>query len=222
MSIMALMLSLCSLYASTSFNNSDAIRFKEEYEKLNGMPRSEKAFALYNTTYISEDNPAVYIDMSVASDLLTSGSAIIYFGANWCPWCRNILPILICEMDRNDVDTLYYVDVTKDRDSFIFSDNDVYKEKDGSSAYYRILDILDLYLEDYTLTDDQGKIINLGEKRLLIPFIVTVSNGEIINAYLATYPLEDNQSKYDPLTPYQIDYLHNLFDDTLKNCKSYL
>lgn len=74
-------------------NNTDAIKFKEEYESLNNTVR-ESDGAEYNNISIDEKNPIKYVDTKEALKVLKEETAIIYVGANWCPWCRNAIPVL--------------------------------------------------------------------------------------------------------------------------------
>ena len=75
-------------------NSADAIEFKKEYELLNNTTR-ESDGQKYNNVSISEDNPMIYITIKEALNILDNDNAIIYIGANWCPWCRNAVPVLI-------------------------------------------------------------------------------------------------------------------------------
>ena len=196
---------------------SDALRFKEEYESLNGMPRSDTSFALYNTTYIPEKNAVRYIDAQKAFELLgsPSSSSVIYFGANWCPWCRNIIPVLLEEVDRNSVPALYYVDVTDERDKYVLADGAAVRESEGTEGYSRLLEALDEYLKPYILTSDSGESVDTGEKRMYIPFLLVVDKGKVLHAVLCEYALEENQTKFDPLSEAQADMLHSWFSGML-------
>ena len=197
-------------------NMLDALRFKEDYESLNGMPRSEKTFALYNTVYVPESNPVRYINAEEAADLMNSQFSVIYFGANWCPWCRNIIPVLLYEVEMRGLQTLFYVDVTDERDKYELKGETALKTSEGTSGYSRILKALDDYLDSYTLTSDSGKIVDTGEKRLYIPFLLVIENGRVMHAELCTYELEPGQSKFDPLSEHQSNYLHLLFSEALR------
>lgn len=204
--LLVLLCILGPVFAQTTV--SDALRFKKEYESLNGLPRSDTSFALYHTTYIPTENQVHYIDASGAYDLLTAEFAIIYFGANWCPWCRNIIPILLEETEKAGVESLFYVDITDERDKFCIQKGKAIKEIAGTKGYYQMLEALDAYLFPYTLTSESGKIIDTGEKRLLIPFLVVISKGSIRCAEVCTYQLEANQTRYDPMTDTQKEFLH--------------
>ena len=205
--------------SSEETHKSDALRFKEDYESLNGAPRSEKTFALYNTVHLPEDNPVRYINAGKAAELMDSQYSVIYFGANWCPWCRNIVPVLLNESAMSGLQTLFYVDVTEERDKYELNGDMALKTADGTSGYSRLLAVLDDYLEPYTLTSDCGKTIDTGEKRLYIPFLLVIEKGRVMHAKLCTYELEPGQSKYDPLTESQRDYLHLLFSEVLKTAR---
>ena len=213
--LVALLCILGPVFAQTTV--SDALRFKEEYESLNGLPRSDTSCSLYHTTYIPTENQVHYIDASGAFDLLTAESAVIYFGANWCPWCRNIIPILLEETKKAGVESLFYVDITNERDTFCLQGEKAIKETAGTKGYYQILEVLDAYLLPYTLTSGSGKSIYTGEKRLLIPFLLVISKGSIRCAEVCIYQLEANQTKYDPMTDTQKAFLHLRFAEMLSD-----
>ena len=89
-----LVTSFIALYVNyTISKRKDALAFKESYESLNGTKRDSDG-EIYNTISVPEDNPIKSINAKQAIKLLKNGNGVIYFGANWCPWCRTILPVL--------------------------------------------------------------------------------------------------------------------------------
>ena len=156
---------------------TDAMKFKEEYESLNG--KSNDSGKLYREVSISEDNPFVYATANEIVEKIDNGeSFIVYFGFNTCPWCRSVIETLIKVAKDKKFDKVYYVDVLKLRDSYTLDGNKPVKEKDGSAGYDELLDRLDNVLSDYTLTNEKGKEIKVGEKRIYAPNIVSISSGK--------------------------------------------
>ena len=84
------------LCATAMFNNkslTDAMKFKKEYESLNGQINSSNK--KYMDVEISVKNPIQYASYEEIVNLLKSGTGVIYFGFPECPWCRNAVPVLL-------------------------------------------------------------------------------------------------------------------------------
>ncbi len=199
-----------------ALKNSDAYQFKEEYESLNNTVRDSDG-ASYNNVDIPIDNPIKYIDVKEALDVLNSKEAIIYVGANWCPWCRNAVPVLFDVCKDYKVDTVYYLNLDNDKSAFEIKDDDLVKTKDGSKEYYELLDKLDDVLEEYTLTSQDGKVYNTGEKRIYMPFVIGIKDGKVVSNHTGTVTLDENQSKYDKLTTSQYEELYNTYTNLLSS-----
>lgn len=157
---------------------TDALRFKEEYESINGN-KIEGSENHVRSISIPKDNPIVYAD---SSDILTmmdnNETFIVYFGFSSCPWCRSVLPTLLEVADDLELDKIYYVDVKDMRDKLDVNEKGkVYTVKEGTEGYIGLLARFDNALEDYTLTY-KGKEIKTGEKRIYAPNVVSVVNGE--------------------------------------------
>ncbi len=201
----------------------DEIKFKEEYEKLNGTVRSNGK--KHKEISILDDNNIVYISVDEAADILDSGSGIIYFGFSACPWCRNIVPVLLNAMNSTSLDKIYYVDVrpnddaTSDiRDTYTLDTrNKAKRTKDASQSYYRILLALANELSDYVLTTDKGKEVNTGEKRLYAPTVVAVLNGELIGFHEGSVESHeiDKDGNVPDLTKEQEDELFKIYTEMI-------
>lgn len=170
---------------------SDAIKFKQEYESLNGKETSSgKA---YRSIEIKEDNPFVYASAKDIIEMIENkDSFAIYFGFKSCPWCRSILPTLIDVAKELNIKKVYYVDVSEIRDAFeLNADGKPVRSKEGSEDYYRLLELLDSVLSDYSLTNEKGKSVSTGEKRIYAPNIVSIVDG---NAYKLTEGISELQN----------------------------
>nr|MBP3259105.1 hypothetical protein [Bacilli bacterium] len=176
---LVLVLSILLILPLAGCSKSDASRFKEEYESLNGEVINGKEIRTLN---ISKKNPFVYKEAKDIVSMIKAGDTfVVYFGFARCPWCRSILPNLIKAADELDIDKIYYVDVLDIRDTMDIDDKgNPYKKKDADKSYYELLNLLDGVLEDYTLTKNNKKIAT-GEKRIYAPNIVVVKDGEVIN-----------------------------------------
>jgi len=171
----------------------DEKKFKKEYESLNGTTRSNGQ--RNKDVSIIEANHIRYINISEAAEILDSGSGIIYFGFAACPWCRNAVPVLLDAMQATDLDTIYYVNVREDdnpnkdiRDTYVLdSKNKARQSREAEKAYYDVLRLLANDLDSYFLTTENGKIVDVGEKRLSLPTVVAVKDGIVLKVHKGTF-----------------------------------
>ena len=98
---------------------TDAIKFKEEYETLNGLENNEGK--LNPTVNISTENPIIYESDTEILDVMKNETTLIYFGYAGCPWCRNAIEPLLSAAQEKNVNKIYYVDVSSIRDEYAFS-----------------------------------------------------------------------------------------------------
>lgn len=194
--ILTLTLTGCS---EKKVEKTDALKFKEEYEKINGE-KNEKYNVVTRTLNIPEDNPMVY---ATAEEILTKmenkETFVVYFGFSECPWCRSVIEELIHVAKDLEVEKVYYVDVKELRDvKELDENNNVYTSKEGDEHYMKLLEKLDSVLADYTLTDNDGNEISTGEKRIYAPNVVGIANGKPTE--LETGESEKLTNPYDELT----------------------
>lgn len=160
-------------------NNSqtDGIKFKEEYEKLNGKKNDQGK--KYREITIDSKNKMVYKTTEEVLNLIDKKkSFVLYFGFDTCPWCRSVVPTL-ASISKELNQEVYYIDVKDIRDTFELDDDNKPKlVKKGSKDYSKLLKKLEPVLEDYTLTDSDNNEIKVGEKRIYAPSIVSVIDGK--------------------------------------------
>ncbi len=171
---------------------ADEKKFKNEYESLNSTEKNRKV-------EIMSDNNIKYISMEDAAKMLDDGSGVIYFGFAGCPWCRNVVPVLLNAAKGTELDVIYYVNIRPDskkendlRDEYTLdSRNKAKKTKEAKAGYDQVLLALANYLSDYVLKTDSGKKVNTGEKRLYAPTVVVVKKGVVIGFHEGTYEGHD-------------------------------
>lgn len=160
-------------------NNSqtDGIKFKEEYEKLNSKKNDQGK--KYREITIDSKNKMVYKTTEEVLNLIDKKkSFVLYFGFDTCPWCRSVVPTL-ASISKELNQEVYYIDVKDIRDTFELDDDNKPKlVKKGSKDYSKLLEKLESVLEDYTLTDSDNNEIKVGEKRIYAPSIVSVIDGK--------------------------------------------
>lgn len=195
----ALVIGLCGYAIITHKDEkiSDAIKFKNEYESLNGVV-NEATDNKYIEVSIDEENPMVYKTGKEIVDVFKNEDAVIYFGFAACPWCRNAVPVLLDAAKELDVDKIYYVDILNIRDTYKFSGSiEPEQTKKGTDAYYEILKFLDKKLEKFYVKDEAGNMYDTGVKRLYAPTVVGVKGGKVVGFHEST--IESQTDPYELL-----------------------
>lgn len=194
--------------------SADARKFKEEYESLNDKVR-ESDGATYNNVTIPEDNPIVYVNCEEALEILESEKAILYVGAEWCPWCRNAIPVLLEVAKVYNVDKIYYLNLDDEKSNYEIKDKKLVQTNKGSEAYYKLLDKLKKHLKDYVLTENNKKY-DTKEKRIYNPTVISIKNKEVVSTHTGTVDLDKDQTKYSSLTEKQKNELYKIYDNMFK------
>lgn len=193
---------------------TDAAKIKEEYEILNGQI-NEKNNLKYPTVTLSDDNPFVYRSESEIVNILKNKTGVIYFGFSGCPWCRSILPVLEDAAKETGIAQVFYLDIQNIRDVLELDENDkVVTSKEGSNGYYQIVELLDEYLSEYSLTNEKGEEISTGKKRLFAPTVVGVLNGEIVSFHEGS--LDSQKSGYDALDDEEKEELKKIYVELIQ------
>lgn len=186
---------------------SDGERFKQEYEELNDS---------HLEVNIDSDNMIKYIGLEEAIDIIKNDTGVIYFGYPSCPWCRNAVPVLLDAASSTSLDTIYYVNAYNIRDvKEIDEDGNIVTTNEGDRLYDDLLGVLDDILDPYTITDDNGEVIDLGEKRLYVPMVLFVKDGEVVSYHLSTVDSQEDPSI--SLNDSQRDELYNIYLDGINN-----
>ncbi len=167
-----------SLFMLTACGKNDAIKFKEEYEALNGT--TSKSGSKIRELTIDENNPIIYKTADEVVEMIENKETfVVYFGFAACPWCRSVLPTLFKVSNDLGLDKIYYVDVLDIRDTLeLDSDNHPITKTKGTDAYYKLLDLLNDVLDDYSMKDANGNPIETNEKRIYAPNVLGIVNGK--------------------------------------------
>jgi len=220
---------LCTIAAILGFvftlnktTNEDALKFKEEYESLNGTI----AFGdiKYNKLDISLDNPIKYSNYDELIDVIENKSGVIYLGFPGCPWCRSALPILLDVDKDNEINKIYYINIKDDRDSYVVEDgklvyqkDDEGNEKKGSKGYFKLMDALDEHLTEY-IVSYKDKEYKTGEKRIYAPTVIFVRDGNVLGIHVST--VESHKSGFDKMTDEQVDELYGIYEEYILEMKN--
>lgn len=198
---------------------TDALRFKEEYESLNNTVR-ENTDDIYQSIKIPKDNPIQYVNTEAVINIIKNEKAIVYVGANWCPWCRNAVPVLLDMAKKNNIETIYYLELDNEKSVYEVVDKELKKTQVGTKTYYELLDLLSDILNDYKLTDEEGNTYDTNEKRIYMPFVFSVKDGIVQEYKTGTVKLNDKQTKYDPLTKSQKKELEETYQNIIDTIKT--
>lgn len=202
--------------------NQDALKFKKEYEALNG----QLAFGdvKYSKLYISENNPIKYSDYDELLDVIKNKSGIIYLGFPGCPWCRSALPVLLDVVKDNDINTIYYLNIKEDRDAFVVKDGKLEYQVDengneikGAEGYFKLMDALDKHLTEYVISYEE-KEYETGEKRIYAPTIIFVRDGKVLGLHVST--VSSHKSGFDKMNNEQIEELYGIYEEYILEMKN--
>ena len=148
---------------------------------------------------VSEDNVFVYRTDKEIIDILKHGTGIVYLGFPECPWCQAYVSYLDEVAKETKIEKIYYLNILEIR-------------KNNTREYQEIVSLLDNYLS----YDEEGK------KRIYVPAIVAVKEGEIIGFDDETshdtkgYETPEEYWKNEDLDGLKAK-LEKMFSETVKN-----
>ena len=170
----------------------DALRFKKEYEDVNGTIR-EKDGMLFNNVDIPEQNPIQYINIDEFVDILNNKSGIVFLSSPTCPYCRASISSLLKAAKELKMTTIYYYDISKDENE-TDSENEIQE------------------LKRYGIITENEE----GKNAWRIPQLLNIKDKKIVSsANGAMYELENGQTKYDKLTQIQENDIYNIYKKVL-------
>lgn len=195
------------------YNNSvnhDALMIKEKYERINDTVVEGMDGKKYQSVYIKSNAPIKNVTVKEAVEFIKEDKGILFIGYSECPWCRNALPVLL-SASLEEKKEVMYLDAKEVRDEFEVVDGKLKKTKKASKYYYELLELLDDYLDEYKVYDEEKKEYDTKEKRIYVPFVVFVNNKEIVGTHTGTVDLKENQSVFDKLDEKQKEELKKIY-----------
>ena len=199
--------------------NKSALKFKEDYESLNGT--TSKSGKEHRLLTINEDNPFEKITTKELLEKIENDETFyVYFGDKLCPWCRSVIEKAIEVANKKNIDKIYYVAIWDDegteivRDKYELKDGELVKTIEGCSEYPKFLEYFDALLSDYNLTDSEGNKISTGEKRIYAPNFIYVENGESVR--LTEGISEKQKDSREELTKEILEDEEELFEEFFK------
>ena len=201
-SVLSLLLVFSISFSSNKTKNIDALKFKVEYESLNGKKNDNGKE--YVHVEINKNNPFVYASFDEVIDTLKNGTGVIYFGFPECPWCRNMVSVLLDAANEMGIDKIYYFNALEMRDiKSLNEDGSIKIDKAGTDEYYELISALGDSIGAYEgLNDDSIK-------RLYFPTVVFVKNGKILSSHIGT--LDSQTDPYKTLSSSQKNELKEIY-----------
>ena len=214
-SILCVFVIVATAIKFTYSTDTDANKFKKEYEKYNKELISLK---------ISRNNKIKYSDYKEVEEIIKGGTGIIYLGTPDSNWCRNVVNPLIDAVNDSSIDAIYYLDISKDMDYYTVEDgnltymiDDNGNELKGTDEYFSLVDALNDYLTEYKLILDD-KEYTTENKRIYLPTVIFVKNGNIIDFHVSTVVSHIEEDK--KLTKKEYKELYEIFESDILDITS--
>lgn len=168
---------------------NDEICFKLSYEYINMLEYNNGKKIKVS---IPNDNRIKYLNEEEVLSYLKEKTGIFYFGYNSCPWCRNIVPVLIDTVKKNNIDTIYYIDTHK-------------------------LDLSNIKKELFEILGDNLRLDEDGEKVLAVPDVYFIKDGNIIGHHLGA--VDSYHNPYNKMTNKQKEELKDIYQNLIEEMK---
>lgn len=136
---------------------------------------------------VSDNNVFVYRSIDEIINILKNGTGVVYLGFPECKWCQSYVDILDEVANEIEIDKIYYCDILEDREN-------------NSDSYQELVAVL----EDELQYDEEGN------KRIYVPHVSFVIEGEIIGSDYETS--KDTLGLDDPNEYWSDDRIASLKD----------
>lgn len=177
------LLFIVSLLVLTGCMKNPNIIFKNDYEEVNG--KTNASGKVHRSVNIIDDNPFEEVSAAdIVKKIENKETFYVYFGSRLCPWCRSVIESACKIATMRGISKIYYVDIWDDegneilRDKYsLDEDNKPKLDQDGTSEYKKLIESFESLLSDYTLTDENGKTVDVHEKRIYAPNYMFIDKG---------------------------------------------
>ena len=209
------------LVGCTSKKDSKAaLDFKKEYEAVNG--KEAKMGMTHRTIKIDKDNPFEKVEPKKIVELLDKKESFyLYIGDPYCPWCRSVIEKAVEVAKAKKVKKVYYIDFWDDdwneilRDKYEFKDGKLVKTVEATKEYERMLKEFGPLLRDYTVTDENGNEVEVGEKRAFGATFIAVKKGKAVR--MTEGHSKKQKGAFDELTDEILDDEEEEFNKLFSN-----
>ncbi len=177
---------------------SDSLKFKQEYESLNGQKDDDGLS--YSMVEISSDCKVKYMTKDKITEVLANGTHVVYFGWPTCPYCRLAVPILLETIEEYSGISMYYYDIKELRDAYVKDPS----SEDGQlySEISKIISFSECDLSSIDAFED-------GTLKLAASIMYFIKDGEIIGYHRGT--VESHLNAYEPLEEDQKEELKDIY-----------
>ncbi|MBO4218795.1 MAG: hypothetical protein J5887_04785 [Erysipelotrichaceae bacterium] len=183
---------------------SDALRFKSEYEQLNGQ--KDEDGRPYCEVAIPSGNTIRYVDNQQICEAFENGTHVIYLGWPQCGWCRRLLPVLLMTVREYSGIYVYYFNMKDARTAYENGGDEKLAE-----IYLNIVE--ELERDDYDLSDEVSYYDD-GTVKIPSSLIFFIKEGEIIGAHRRT--VDSHLDSYEPLDDSQAAELADIYRQYLQ------
>ena len=206
-------------------HTSSSKSVKEHYESLNGLTNASGKE--HRTITISEDN--VFVDISpddLKEKIDNNEEFILFMSSNMCPWCRSVIESIDTISKEQGIEKIYTLENWDSEGKEIFrdklsvsEDGTINVDIPGHETYYKLLsmDVNDFFSE-FELTDKNEVKHPSGEKRIYLPTLLYIKDGEIKLMTTATSTHQENSR--DELTEQILQDQRNMLEDFFSSTKS--
>ncbi len=160
----------------------------------------------FSKEYTSVDvtNVFLYRNIEEIINILNHGTGVVYLGFPECPWCKAYVPYLNEVAKTTGVTEIYYLNILEDR-------------KNNTEEYKQIVSIISNYLQ----------YDNEGNKRIYVPAVIAINNGEIVGfddeTSFDTHNLDDPklywvEEEVNELKAKLTEMLKKTLDNTCTSC----
>lgn len=146
---------------------------------------------------VDEDNVFVYRDAKEIIRILENGTGVVYLGFPECKWCQAYVPYLDEVAKENNINTIYYFNIKEDREK-------------NTSDYKKIVELTSEFLG----YDDEG------EKRVFVPDVYVVLDGEILSHNNETSMITEDILPIDYWTDEKLDNLRETLTEMFEPLSS--
>lgn len=173
---------------------SDSLKFKKEYESLNGEKNASGNE--YLKIEVPSANPIKYLTIEETLGFLENGTGILYFGRPGCPYCRSTINSLFEFAKENEVETIYY-----------YNPEEIRNEE--TEEYKIILEKLDEFLKvDISSQKEEDNDFDPTLKRLAVPDVYFINKGRVVRNY------NESRSEFrNELTKEQVKEMKKIYSD---------
>lgn len=199
--------------------SSPAAFVARSYESYNDRERSSDPGNTLQSIALSKLNT---LEPVTATQARSISDGVLLFGFPTCPYCRNLMPELVDAAKETET-PIYYCEINRYSDRYEYHSGlgQVVKTLPAGEGYYALLDWLRAFLPDYKVLDETGAVVDLYEKRILSPTVITIRDGVPVDNWKLSdvegivYP-ENKYERWDEMVQNAVrDSLRSYFQDTI-------